>query len=109
MDPRYFEANLSTYMSAAAEEKPTIKSTPGLLFNLDIANVDSADNYVWIFDNSAASGTALIPPFKIAAGELRHIDGPIKFTTGLTVAASSTHATYSATSASDLFVRALYK
>ncbi len=102
---------LTWYSSSAAEEKNTAKSGAGTLFQILISNVSSATVYVYLFQNTAASGTlAMIPipvPGNGGTASLDSIYGRA-FTTGLYFASSSSATTYTATTTADLYVSAGY-
>lgn len=107
----YFEQGASSYVSQAAEEKKAVASAPGRLFTLDVVNAAVADRYIYVFDSLSATGTLLFPPVKASAGGLVSIEykGTVPFSTGLYVASSTTQATYTASTTSDLMMRAVYK
>jgi hypothetical protein len=108
---RYFEQGVSSYVSQTAEETKQIAAGPGKLFTLDVVNVSGATIYVYLFDSLTAANDILIPPVKIAAGELMSLEygGALVFETALFIAASSTQSTYTATTTDDLMIRAVYK
>lgn len=107
----YFEQGVTTYVSQADEEIKVVASGAGKLFALAVTNVSGATVYAYVFDNNAASGTLMLPPVKIPAGETMSVEyqGPMRFDNGCTVASSSTQATYTATTTDDLRIRAVYK
>jgi hypothetical protein len=106
----YVPAGASKYASSAAEEKVAIKASPGLLFEMTISNVTTNDRYVWLFDSLSAAGAVAIPPIKVPAGATLSLEGMAEpFSTGLYVASSTTHSTYTASGTADLIMTARYK
>ena len=92
------------YTSQAAEEVVQVRTGRGLFWSLYATNTSGSTRYVWVFDNTASSGTVVTGPFPIAAGQALGMDlrYGIPFENGLRVAASSTHATFTATAANDM-------
>lgn len=105
----YVAAKQSWYVSSNAEATSAIKSGGGNVYSILVSNVSASTRYVWVFDNTAASGTKLLSPVQVAAGGIAAFDVPRgrPFTTGCMVASSSTHATFTG-AGSDFIVTAEY-
>lgn len=97
------------YVSAAAEEHPQIVTGKGVLHRLAVFNSNAALRWVWVFDNTASSGTKVIGPFPLAADsgfvDLTFLTG-VPFSTGLRVAASTSGTAFSASASNDLTIAA---
>lgn len=112
---QYVPAGASWYNSSAAEEAAQVKSAPGLLFGFTVSNSNASDRFLYVFDNTASSGTLLVPPIPLQpGGEVGSavsyfLPFAIPFSTGLRFASSSTNATFTASASSDLRISALYK
>jgi hypothetical protein len=112
---QYAPAGTTWYNSAAAEEAVQIKASAGMLFGFVISNSNAADRFIYVFDNTASSGTLLVPPICLQpTGEVGSavevfLPYAVPFATGLRIASSSTNATFTASSSSDLRIMALYK
>lgn len=101
----------SWYVSASAEEKKSVFTGKGMLDYLYIVNNSASVRYVWIYDNTAASGTQLHAPLVLPATSgfvCLDVRSGIAFGTGIYVASSSTLTTYTASSASDLQITCHY-
>lgn len=98
------------YVSSAAEEKKSVVAGVGMLDYLEVANTTASVKYVWVYDNTAASGTALRGPFPVPANGATSFDLPqgIPFSTGVYVASSSTFGTYTGTTTADLIITCHY-
>jgi hypothetical protein len=96
------------YASQDAEEAVQIDTGRGVLWSLYVTNVNAADRYLWVFDSLASSGTVHCGPFKIAAGDGLglNIGYGKPYETGLRVAASSTHAAFTASAGADFRINA---
>lgn len=88
----------ATYTSPAAEASKNVASGKGVLNTLLVANSNAAARFVWVFDSLTAAGTPLLAPISVPAGGSVLVPLPfgVPFTTGLTVAQSSTQATFTA-------------
>lgn len=112
MDPRFNESGFANYATVVAGELTSaVKSGAGKLFYLRVANTTAAKRYMFVFDNTAASGTLLCPPIPVAANDSVGLvlPGPLQFATGLTVSSSTAQASYAAGGANDLQTHAVYK
>jgi hypothetical protein len=111
----YAPSTASWYNSSAAEENEQVKTGAGLLFGFIVSNSNAADRFLYVFDNTASSGTAIVPPIPLQptgdVGSAVEVWLPvaIPFATGLRFASSSTNATFTASSSSDLRLTVLYK
>ncbi len=108
----YAPSNSTWYSSAVAGEQTKVLSTEaGLLFYLRIVNTTSSARYAFVYDNTAASGTLLMPPIPLAAnGQVQlPLPGGVPFGTGCTVSTSTTQTSYAAGGANDLQIHALTK
>lgn len=103
-------AGLSWYVSPVAGElTKTLKSGKGTLQFLQVCNTTASKIYVFVFDNTAASGTLLFPPIPVAANDHFFIlTMGRRFTTGCTVSSSSTQKSYTGGGANDLHIHAGY-
>lgn len=112
---QYAPSGSTWYHSSAAEETKAVKSAPGLLFSLIVANYNAAARFVYVFDATSATGTPIVPPIPLAAsgavGSIQTVALPfaIEFDTGLFIAASSTGATYTAAAGNDIRMSVLTK
>lgn len=111
---QYIPAGSTVYNSAAAEETKLLKSGAGVLHYIAVANYNAAARYVFLFDNTSATGTPILPPIPLAAtgavGSIFVASLPaLPFSTGLFVAASSTGATFTAAGANDIKISAATK
>lgn len=97
------------YASQAAEEKKTVETGKGVLHRLAVFNSNASGRFLWVFDNTASSGTLLIAPIPLAANvgfaDLTFLTG-IPFTTGLRVASSTSGTTFTASTTADLSITA---
>lgn len=98
------------YQSQAAEEVKQVATGRYVLNGLYVVNVSASTRYVWVFDNTASSGTVLCGPFPLATGAYisLHLPFGMKADTGIRVAASSTLATFTASAANDLMMTVGY-
>lgn len=93
----------------------TVKSAAGVLIGLTARHTDGSSLYLWIFDNTAASGTSLIIPVLVPASgqiiigtDLFTTKG-LAFSTGLTYGFSTSGSTYSAYgTAANCFATVIY-
>lgn len=100
----------SWYSSPVAGElTKTLKSGRGRLHSLRVVNTTVSKIYVFVFDNTAASGTLLMPPIPVASNDQVQLQQvfQIPFVTGCTVSASTTQTTYTAAGANSLQLHAL--
>lgn len=100
-----------TYGPGTALEAAQIKTGAGRLMSIEILNVNAAARYVYLFDNTASSGSLICAPILVAIGgnATRVFHVPRKFATGLRYAASSGAAgTFTASATADLIVTAQY-
>lgn len=91
------------HVSQAADEVEQVHTGAGVVHSLYATNANAADRWLWVFDNTASSGTALLGPFLIPAGKYVSVDIAYgkEYSTGLRVAASSTHLTFTAAGANE--------
>lgn len=112
---QYAPSGTTWYHSSAAEEVKQVKTGAGLLFGFIISNSNAAARIIYVFDNTASSGTVIIPPIPIqlltAVGSAIEVYLPyaIPFSTGLRIASSSTNATFTASASNDFRMSVLYK
>lgn len=94
------------YRSALAGElTATLRTGTGRLHYVRAFNTTAAKIYIFIFDNTAASGTLLVPPIPVAANDQTELSTfQIPFVTGCTVSASTTQTTYTAAGANAMHV-----
>lgn len=95
------------YSSQAAEDTKLVYTGKAMLHRVFVSNANAAARFLWVWDNTAASGTILIAGVPIAIAGSATVDFPfgIPASTGLFVAMSTTQKTYTATAATDgLFV-----
>lgn len=100
----------SWYTSPVAGElTKTLKSGRGRLHSMRVVNTTAAKIYVFVFDNTAASGTLLMPPIPVAANDQVQLQpfASVPFATGCTVSASTTPTAYTAAGANSLQLHAL--
>ena len=99
----------SWYSSPVAGElTKTLKTGRGRLHSIRVANTTASKIYVFVFDNTAASGTLLMPPIPVAANDHVYMTFfQIAFATGCTVSASTTQTAYGAAGANSLQLHAL--
>ena len=95
--------------TTAAAEVAQIKSGPGRLLALEVQNVNAATRFLWLFDNTASSGTVLIAPIRCPTGDGVRIVFPVPraFSVGLRWNASDTVA-FNSSGGADLIVTAQY-
>jgi hypothetical protein len=93
----------------------TVKSGAGRLLSLSVRHADGSALYLWIFDNTAASGTELVVPILIPAtshvivGTDFFTTKGLAFSTGLTYGFSTSGSSYSAYgTAANVFATAVY-
>lgn len=93
----------SWYQSQSAEDTKSVYTGKGCVHSISAINGNAAVRYLWVFDNTAASGTVLAGPFPIGINGSFTVQFPtgIPFSTGLFVAASTTPKTYTATGGTD--------
>lgn len=92
----------------AGELTKVLKTGRGRLHSLRVVNTTAAKIYVFVFDNTAASGTLLMPPIPVAANDHVYLTFfQIAFATGCTVSASTTPTAYAAAGANSLQIHAL--
>lgn len=91
------------YISQAAEEVKQVATGRYTLSSLFVINLNASARYIWVFDNTASSGTVLCGPFKVAGSEQVSIEIPtgIVSEVGIRVAASSTGNVFTAAAADD--------
>lgn len=97
--------------AGVAAENGQIKASAGKLINLQALNVNAAARFLYLFDNTASSGTLIMAPIPLAIGGWTNIqfDVPKEFFVGLRFAASSGAAgTFTASGTADLIVTAAY-
>lgn len=103
--------NSVRYISPVAGElTKTLKTGVGRLHELRVANTTAAKIYVFVFDNTAASGTLLMAPIPVAAND-QYIPPQMSqrsFATGCTISASTTQTSYTAAGANSLQIDAVY-
>jgi hypothetical protein len=115
LNGQYAASGTTWYNSAAAEENKQVKTGAGLLYGFIVSNSNAAARFLYVFDNTSSSGTAIVPPIPIqatgAVGSAVEVWLPvgIPFSTGLRFASSSTNATFTASASSDLRITTLYK
>lgn len=93
----------TTWTSVGASAAPTLKSGSGKVWTLFLGNASATtDLYAWIYDNTSASGTLIVPiPIPVLKGSFVAIGNEIltgdgkSFSTGLTVGFSTSRASYS--------------
>lgn len=94
----------SHYTSQSFEEAHTVVTGKGVLYGITIVNKNASQIYMWVFDNTASSGTRLTVPFPVPSGGI--VSGSDlfgkPFSNGLRVAASSTLGTFTALGANDI-------
>lgn len=105
----FTKADGTWYASPVAGElTKTLKSSRGRLHYLRACNTTAAKIYVFVFDNTAASGTLVCPPIPVAANDVQELKTfQVPFTTGCTISASTTQTTYTAAGANSLQMLAL--
>jgi hypothetical protein len=92
----------------AGELTATPRTGRGRLHYAIISNTTAAKIYAFVFDNTAASGTLLMPPIPIPANDCIQIKTfQLPFVTGCTVSASTTQTTYTAAGANAMHLWAL--
>ena len=98
------------YRSAAPEEKAACVSEAGVFHSLFVQNQSGSTVYVFVYDDTSATGVPIAGPFKVAAHDHFACDYPTGrgFTTGLYVASSSDDSPYTATTTSDLWIEVGY-
>lgn len=92
------------YASQAAEETKLIGSGHGILCSVFVFNVSASAKYVFIFDNTSATGTILAGPFPVEANQgiaISFTDSPVEFALGAFVASSTSASTYAASGTAD--------
>lgn len=103
-------AHASWYVSPVAGElTKTLKSGAGFLQFIRVCNTTASKIYVFVFDNTAASGTLLCPPIPVEANS--HVFMTTlgwRFVTGCTVSASTTQTSYTGAGANSLQLHAAY-
>lgn len=101
--------NATAYASPVAGElTKTLKTGRGRLHYLLAANTTAAKIYLFVYDNTAASGTLLMPPIPIAANDaIAWQPFAALFGTGCTVSASTTQTVYTAAGANSIQLHAL--
>jgi len=106
------------YCSQAAEEARQLATGKGSLTSLYVVNVAAATRYVWVFDNTASSGTVLCGPFPVAAGQGLALGWPEgddmnnsqpRYATGLRVASSTSASSFAASGAADFRINATFE
>lgn len=106
MDVTGFNAtNAATFYTSpvAGELTKTLKTGRGRLLYLRAVNTTAAKIYVFVYDNTAASGTLLMPPIPVEANQQAEIKTfGIPFVTGCTISASTTPTAYAAAGANSL-------
>lgn len=112
MDITGFNATLKTlwYVSPVAGELTvTLKSGRGWLQFVRVCNTTASKIYVFVYDNTAASGTLLCPPIPVEANSQFFITTlGYRFATGCTISASTTQTTYTAAGANSMQLHAAY-
>jgi hypothetical protein len=112
MDPRFVESGSTWYCSpVAGEQTKTLKSTAGKLFYLRVANTTNVAHYAHVYDNTTGSGTPLCPPLVLPANGERELQlrYPMQFSTGASIASSTSQTSVTGGAANDLQIHALYK
>lgn len=93
----------------------TVKSGAGRLLSLSVRHADASALYLWIFDNTSASGTSLVVPILVPASS--HVivgtdfftSKGLAFSTGITYGFSTSGSSYSAYgTAANCFATAVY-
>lgn len=111
----YAPSDADWYNSSAAEESKQVKTGAGLMFGFIASNSNASDRFLYVFDNTASSGTAIVPPIPLQpSGDVGcavqfWLPVAVPFSTGLRFASSSTNATFTASSSNDLRLTVLYK
>ncbi|MEO5964018.1 MAG: hypothetical protein ABIR11_01035 [Candidatus Limnocylindrales bacterium] len=97
------------YTSPAAEASKTVLAGKGVLHTLIVSNSNVAARYIWVFDSLTATGTPLLAPIAVplSGSAVVSLQVSIPFTVGLTIASSSTQATFTAGTA-DMQITAGY-
>lgn len=92
------------YVSQAAEEVKQVATGRYVLNTLYVINVAAAKRYIWVFDNTASSGTVLAGPLPVNSGDFVCLgaDHGIGASTGIRVASSTTGDVFTASAGSDL-------
>lgn len=89
---------LRKYVSAAAEAShAAVASGDGRLKFLTAGNKNAATAYLWVFDSLTAAGAALMTPIPLTSNGFESIGLPrdgIPYSTGLSIALSSTFLTF---------------
>ena len=95
------------YASQAAEAAKQVRTGKGVLHSLYVFNVQATVRYLWVYDNTAASGTVLMGPFEVPSLKGVSIESLTgnPFDTGLHVASSTSGAAFVAGGA-DFFITA---
>lgn len=99
------------YVSPVAGElTKTLKAAAGFLHYGRFVNTTAAKIYVFLFDNTAASGTLLCPPIPVAPNDQFEFKmvAALQYATGCTVSASTTPTSYTAAGANALQIHALW-
>lgn len=93
----------------------TVKSGAGRLLGFTVRHTDASALYLWLFDNTAASGTQLLIPFLVPASSQIFIGTDllttkgVAFSTGLTYGLSTSATSYTAYgTAANVFVSTVY-
>lgn len=98
---------LTKYTSSAAEQKSeAVKTGSGMLYYIAAANKNAGTQYVWVFDALTAAGVPIVTPFPVGTNATVQYPLPlygIPFTTGLSIALSSTFLTYTGASTDAIF------
>lgn len=103
-------ARTTSYVSPVAGElTKTLKTGVGYLQYLRACNTTATAIYVFVFDNTTASGTLLTAPIPVPANGHFELNAyGIRFATGCTLSASTSQTTYTAAGANSLQVHALF-
>lgn len=108
----YKVSEAQVYISPVAGEKTKVlKDGAGLLHYLRVCNTTNAKRYVFVFDNNAASGAALVmPPIVVPPNDQVTIQSfAFPFDVGCTVSSSTTQTSYTAGGNNDLQIHAITK
>jgi hypothetical protein len=113
MDYRFVESGASSYVSPLAGElTAVVKASPGKLFYLRAVNTTASKVYIWVCNESAFAGAALlVPPIPIAANEDKLVNLPyaLPFSTGLAISVSTSPTSYVAAGANSGQFHAVWK
>jgi len=103
---QYFLDSQNQYFSAAIEAA-NIKTGAGLLWSINVLNVNAAARYLYLFDATTSTGTMIVAPQLVGIGATVNLIFPMakKFATALRFASSSGAAgTFTAAGTADFIV-----